>query len=225
MQLITEPSRDTWIEIIQRPVADTAELNQVVSAILDDVKQNGDAAIKKYCLRFGKADLENLEVSKEEFMNAHSLVDDNLKAAIQTARINIEKFHLSQREEVHKVETSKDVFCWRKSVAIENVGLYIPGGTAPLFSTLLMLGIPAVMAGCKEIIVCTPSDANGKVDPVILYVADILGLKNIYRVGGVQAIAALAYGSESIRRVDKIFGPGNQYVTCGKQLVNSQGWQ
>jgi histidinol dehydrogenase len=223
MQTFIDPSRDKWTEINKRPKINDSELRDIVSDILVDVKQNGDAAIKKYCLQFGKVLLDNLKVNEQEIEEAVSFVDDELKNAIEIAKQNIEKFHLSQKEEVKKIETSNGVWCWRKPVAIDKVGLYIPGGTAPLFSTLLMLGIPAVVAGCREIIVCTPSDTNGKVNPVILYVAKVLGLKNIYKIGGVQAIAAMAYGSETIPAVYKVFGPGNQYVTCAKQLVNSEG--
>ena len=223
MQILTEPLREKWNEIIQRQKMNDAELKTVVADILADVKLNGDAAIKKYCLQFGKAVLDDLRVTENEIEQSVHSVDEELKAAIQLARKNIEQFHLSQKEEVKKIETTNGVWCWRRSVAIERVGLYIPGGTAPLFSTLLMLGIPALIAGCREIIVTTPSDTSGKINPVILYTARLLGLKNIYKVGGVQAIAALAYGSESIQRTDKIFGPGNQYVTCAKQLVNSDG--
>lgn len=222
MQTFIEPSNDKWVKIIQRPVANNDELDGIVSAILKDVKENGDAAIKKYCLQFAKVQLGDLKVSEQDIMEAVSLIDDGLKNAIQIAKSNIEKFHAEQIENI-KVETTKGVICSRRSVGIEKVGLYIPGGTAPLFSTLLMLGIPAVMAGCKQIIVCTPSDANGKINPVILYVANLLGLKNIYRIGGVQAIGAMAYGSESISKAYKIFGPGNQYVTCAKQIVNREG--
>ncbi|MBA2562859.1 MAG: histidinol dehydrogenase [Chitinophagaceae bacterium] len=222
-KIFIDPSRDKWTEINQRPKINDGELRDIVSDILVDVKQNGDAAIKKYCLQFGKVLLDNLKVNEQEIEEAVSFVDDELKNAIEIAKQNIEKFHLSQKEEVKKIETSNGVWCWRKPVAIDKVGLYIPGGTAPLFSTLLMLGIPAVVAGCREIIVCTPSDTNGKVNPVILYVAKLLGLKNIYKIGGVQAIAAMAYGSETIPAVYKVFGPGNQYVTCAKQLVNSEG--
>ena len=223
MKIYSDPARHKWAEIIQRPVVNNEELTGIVSGILKDVKQNGDAAIKKYCLQFGKALLDELKVSKEEIAGAAALVDDQLKEAIQLAKTNIEKFHAAQKETPVQTETTPGVWCWRRSVAIEKVGLYIPGGTAPLFSTLLMLGIPAIIAGCSEIVVCTPSDANGKINPVILYVAGLLGLKNIYRVGGVQAIAAMAYGSKSITRVDKIFGPGNQYVTAAKQMVSSEG--
>ena len=222
MQTFIEPSKDMWAEIIQRPVVNNDELVNIVADILKDVKLNGDNAIKKYCLQFGKASLTDLKVNASEIEEAIGFVDDDLKAAIKVAKNNIEKFHAQQKENI-EVETTKDVLCWRRSVGIEKVGLYIPGGTAPLFSTLLMLGLPALMAGCKEIIVCTPSDANGKINPVILYVAHLLGLKNIFKVGGVQAIAAMAYGSESISKVYKIFGPGNQYVTTAKQMVSNEG--
>ena len=188
-----------------------------------DIKLNGDEAVKKYALKFDGIELNELLVSEDEIKAAESLVSDDLKAAIAIAKQNIEKFHFSQVQEVEKIETTPGVICWRKSVGIQKVGLYIPGGSAPLFSTLLMLGIPAVMAGCRDITVCTPCDKNGKVNPVILYVAHIVGLKNIYKIGGVQAIAAMAYGTASISQVYKIFGPGNQYVTCAKQLVNKEG--
>ncbi|MEP6594508.1 MAG: histidinol dehydrogenase [Ginsengibacter sp.] len=222
-KVFVNPSKGMWAEIGQRKKADDDELRNIVSPILADVKQNGDAAIKKYCLQFGKVLLDDLKVSEQEIDDAIQFVEHELKNAIQIAKENIEKFHHSQKEQVRKVETTNGVWCWRKSVAIDRVGLYIPGGTAPLFSTLLMLGIPAILAGCKEIIVCTPSDTNGKVNPVILYVSRLLGLKNVYRIGGVQAIAAMSYGTETISAVYKIFGPGNQYVTCAKQLVNIEG--
>ena len=188
-----------------------------------DVKQNGDAAVKKYALQFDNVALSELQVSKAEIDEAKALISDELKKAIQIAKDNITTFHAAQKEDIQKIETTAGVVCWRKSLAIQKVGLYIPGGTAPLFSTLLMLGIPAVLAGCKEIAVCTPSDKDGKVNPVVLYVADLIGLKNIYKIGGVQAIAAMAYGTETISQVFKIFGPGNQYVTCAKQLINKEG--
>jgi histidinol dehydrogenase len=223
MQTFINPGREKWAEIIERPKINDAELKFIVADILKDVKENGDSAIKKYSLQFGKVLLGNLKVSDAEIVEAVDLVDEDLKSAIQLAKRNIEKFHVAQKQEEKKIETAKGVLCWRKSVAIEKVGLYIPGGTAPLFSTLLMLGIPAVMAGCKEIVVCTPSDTNGNINPVILYTAQLLGLQNIYKVGGVQAIAAMAYGSESIAKVYKIFGPGNQFVTCAKQMINMDG--
>lgn len=221
--IFINPSKEKWHEIIQRPHINDAELKNIVANILLDVKQNGDEAIKKYSLQFGKVLLDELKVSDEEVNEAILLIDDELKSAINIAKENIEKFHIAQKEEEKKIETSKGIWCWRKSVAIEKVGLYIPGGTAPLFSTLLMLGIPAVVAGCREIIVCTPSGTDGSVNPVVLYVARLLGLKNIYKIGGVQAIGAMAYGSESVSKVYKIFGPGNQYVTCAKQMVNMEG--
>ena len=194
-----------------------------MSEILSDVKINGDQAIRHYAAKFDKVALEDLLVSNNEIIEAAALMSDELKAAIAIAKNNIEKFHAAQAQQVEQIETTSGVFCWRKSVAIQKVGLYIPGGTAPLFSTLLMLGIPAILAGCKEIIVCTPCDKNGKVNPVVLYVAQLIGLKNIYKIGGVQAIAGMAYGTETIPQVYKIFGPGNQYVTCAKQLVNKEG--
>lgn len=222
-QTFINPERDQWAEIIQRPAVNNEELAGIVTDILKDIKQNGEAAIKKYCLQFDKVQLDDLKVSELEIVEAVSMVDDELKNAVQIAKANIEKFHLSQKEEIKKIETSEGVSCWRKAVAIEKVGLYIPGGTAPLFSTLLMLGIPAVMAGCRELVVCTPSDIYGKINPAILYVAHLIGIKNIYKIGGVQAIGAMAYGSESVLKVYKIFGPGNQYVTAAKQIVNSEG--
>ncbi|MFN8251470.1 MAG: histidinol dehydrogenase [Ferruginibacter sp.] len=217
------PQPFEWQHILKRPVFDTRQLEDKVSGILNDVKQNGDAAVKKYALQFDKAELASLKVSEEEFAAAMPLVDEALKAAIGIAKENISRFHAAQKENVTAVETAPGVNCWRKSVAIDKVGLYIPGGTAPLFSTLLMLGIPAVIAGCREIVLCTPSGADGKVNPVVLYTAQLLGLTNVYKIGGVQAIAAMAYGTESFPKVYKIFGPGNQYVTCAKQLINKEG--
>ena len=222
-KIFINPSKNEWPQIIQRPVFDSKRLEETVAAILQDIKLNGDAAVKKYALQFDKVQLNELKVSEVEIVESLSLVSDELKAAIQIAKNNITLFHQSQKEISKKVETTTGVVCWRKSLAIQKVGLYIPGGSAPLFSTLLMLGIPAVMAGCKEIIVCTPSDKNGKVNPVVLYVAQLIGLKNIYKIGGVQAIASMAFGTETIPQVYKIFGPGNQYVTCAKQLVNKEG--
>jgi histidinol dehydrogenase len=221
--LFNNPPSTDWDLILKRPAFDSSQLEESVSKILLDIKLNGDEAVKKYALKFDGIELNELLVSEDEIKAAESLVSDDLKAAIAIAKQNIEKFHFSQVQEVEKIETTPGVICWRKSVGIQKVGLYIPGGSAPLFSTLLMLGIPAVMAGCRDITVCTPCDKNGKVNPVILYVAHIVGLKNIYKIGGVQAIAAMAYGTASISQVYKIFGPGNQYVTCAKQLVNKEG--
>lgn len=222
-KLFINPPKEQWAEIIQRPVFDSKPLEKSVSEILSDVKQNGDVAIKKYALKFDKAALRELKVGEQEIAAAITLVSDDLKSAINIAKDNITKFHQSQKEGIQQVETTRGVICWRKSVAIQKVGLYIPGGTAPLFSTLLMLGIPAMLAGCKEIVVCTPCDKDGNVNPVILYVADLIGIENIYKIGGVQAIAAMAYGTETVPAVYKIFGPGNQYVTCAKQLINKEG--
>jgi histidinol dehydrogenase len=223
MQVFVNPEKDKWSEILQRPVLDTKKLEGIVAAILEDVRFNGDAAVKKYAAQFDGVHLDELKVSEKEIEEAIMLVDENLKVAIEIAKNNITVFHQAQKETTQKIETTKGVFCWRKSVAIEKAGLYIPGGTAPLFSTLLMLGIPAVLAGCKKIVVCTPSDKNGKVNAVVLYAASLIGLKNIYKIGGVQAIGAMAYGTESVAKVYKIFGPGNQYVTCAKQLINATG--
>lgn len=223
MKMFIDPERNTWAQILQRPAFDYKQLESKVSAILEDVKLNGDDAVKKYTASFDGVELNEFAVTEDEISAAIAQVDDDLIAAIDVAMNNISVFHNSQREEIKKVETRTGVLCWRKSVAIEKVGLYIPGGSAPLFSTLVMLGIPAVLAGCKEIIVCTPPDKSGKVNPVILYVAQLIGLKKIYKIGGVQAIAAMAYGTETVSKVSKIFGPGNQYVTCAKQLVNAAG--
>jgi len=221
--IFNNPPSSEWNSILKRPAFDSSQLEESVSKILLDIKLNGDEAVKKYVLKFDGIELQELRVSDAEIEEALSLVSTDLKAAISVAKQNIERFHLSQVQKVEKIETTSGVICWRKSVGIQKVGLYIPGGSAPLFSTLLMLGIPAVMAGCSNITVCTPCDKNGKVNPVILYVSQLIGLKNIYKIGGIQAIAAMAYGTNSIPQVYKIFGPGNQYVTCAKQLVNKEG--
>jgi histidinol dehydrogenase len=217
------PSKEKWHGIITRPSVNNEHLVKTVSKILNDVKENGDEAIKKYALQFEKVELDNVLVNEQEFIEAALFADEPLKSAIQQAKENIETFHKVQIEEENKIETCKGVLCWRRCVAIERVGLYIPGGTAPLFSTLLMLAIPALLAGCKEIIICTPPGKTGKVNEVILFVARLLELKNVYKIGGVQAIAAMAYGTQTIKKVNKIFGPGNQYVTAAKQQVNSEG--
>ena len=222
-KIFVNPPKNDWNEILQRPVFDSRQLEETVAAILADVKVNGDKAVKKYTAKFDGVEINHFSVSVAEIAEAALLIGSELKAAIGLAKNNIEKFHGAQAFREDKIETTPGVLCWRKSIAIEKVGLYIPGGTAPLFSTLLMLAIPAVLAGCKEIVVCTPCGKDGKVNPVILYVAQLAGIKNIYKAGGVQAIAAMAYGTETIAQVNKIFGPGNQYVTCAKQLVNKQG--
>ena len=221
--IFINPLKEQWPEILKRPVFDGKSLENTVASILLDVQLNGDEAIKKYAAKFDGVKLEELKVSDREIAQAVSSVDDALKAAIEVAKNNITTFHYAQKEAVKQIETMPGVLCWRKSVAIQKIGLYIPGGTAPLFSTLLMLGIPAVLAGCHEIVVCTPPHKNGKINPVILYVAQLIGLTNIYKIGGAQAIAAMAYGTTTIPQVYKIFGPGNQYVTCAKQLVNKDG--
>jgi histidinol dehydrogenase len=221
--IFVNPLQAQWKSILKRPAVDSKSLEGIVAPILLDVKLNGDGAIKKYAARFEGVELTELKVSEKEIRDAVPLVADELKDAIQVAKNNISKFHSAQREAVTLIETTPGVVCWRKSIAIQKVGLYIPGGTAPLFSTLLMLGIPALLAGCNDVVVCTPTGKNGKVNPVILYVAQLIGLKNIYKIGGAQAIAAMAYGTTSVPKVYKIFGPGNQYVTCAKQLVNKEG--
>ena len=221
--IIIEPGRNQWQPILQRPVMDTLALESKVAAILSDIKINGDSAVKKYTEAFDNVLLDDLKVSQQEIKDAVNRVDENLKDAILLAKNNIEIFHKSQQETIRKIETTPGVVCWRQSIAIQKVGLYIPGGSAPLFSTLLMLGIPAVIAGCEEIVVCTPADKNGKINPVILYVANLIGIKTIFKLGGVQAIGAMAYGTETVPKVYKIFGPGNQFVTCAKQLINKEG--
>lgn len=217
------PPKADWPSITQRPAFDSKPLEQTVTAILQDIKLNGDDAVKNYALQFDKVQLEELKVTDAEIAAAIPLVPDELKAAIKIAADNITSFHKAQQAPIEKIETMPGIVCWRKSVGIQKVGLYIPGGTAPLFSTLLMLGIPAVLAGCCQIVVCTPCDKNGQVNAAVLYVAQLIGLKNIYKIGGVQAIGAMAYGTATVPHVYKIFGPGNQYVTCAKQLINKEG--
>ena len=209
--------------VLSRPVFDTRSLELTVAGILKEVKEQGDEAIKRYSLQFDKVSPDRVEVSREEIAEAASLVSEELKTAIRQAKSNIESFHNKQAESVEPVETMPGVTCWRKTVAIEKVGLYIPGGTAPLFSTLLMLGIPARIAGCREIVLCSPPDRQGRLHPAILYAAQLVGVTKIFKIGGIQAIAAMAYGTETVPNVYKIFGPGNQYVTCAKQLVQKDG--
>ena len=223
MKIYSNPEKKLWTEILKRPAFDFKQLESTVSSILNDIKIKGDAAVSKYTAQFDGAALNSFIVSENEIEEASKNIDEDLKAAIEVAKNNIIKFHQSQKDAIVKIETTAGVTCWRKSVAIEKVGLYIPGGTAPLFSTLLMLGIPAMLAGCKEIVVCTPPDKTGSINPVILYAAQLIGIKKIYKIGGVQAIAAMAYGTETVLKVSKIFGPGNQYVTCAKQLINAEG--
>ena len=210
MQVIRYPKREEWEKLIQRPTFDTSSLNDTVSAILSDIKQNGDKAVIQYEEKFDKVKLSSLKVEISEIAESEKKLSEELKTAITTACRNIEKFHQSQVFESRKIETTEGVICWQKSVGIEKVGLYIPGGSAPLFSTVLMLAVPAKIAGCKEIVLCTPPDKDGNINPAILYAAKTAGVNQIYKAGGVQAIGAMAYGTESIPKVYKIFGPGNQ---------------
>ncbi len=208
------------MEKIERPHKDAAELNSVVEGVLSDIRKRGDEAVREYELKFDKVALRSLKVSDEEMAEAESLVSEELKSALRLAHKNISVFHEAQRFTGKKVETMPGVCCWQKAVAIEKVGLYIPGGTAPLFSTVLMLATPAKIAGCKEIVLCSPPNREGKIHPAILYAAKIAGVNNIFKIGGVQAIGAMAYGTECVPKVYKIFGPGNQYVMAAKQLVS-----
>lgn len=220
MILITNPDKDQWANLLKRPTLDTESLFDTVKAIIERVKTEGDRAVLDYEAQFDKVSLSSLSVSAQEMDEAEALVSDELKAAIRLSAQNIETFHAAQRFNGAKVETQPGVTCWQKAVAIEKVGLYIPGGTAPLFSTVLMLALPARIAGCREIVLCTPPARDGKVHPAVLYAARVAGVSRIFKAGGVQAIAAMAYGTESVPKVYKIFGPGNQYVTAAKQLVS-----
>jgi len=220
MNIIKYPERGAWAKIVERPQLDVSQLNGTVAGILADVKLRGDKAVTEYEERFDHAILSTLEVTAEEMDEAWRTVDDDLKEAIILAHNNIRTFHESQRFESRKVETLPGVTCWQKSVAIERVGLYIPGGTAPLFSTVLMLATPARIAGCRQIVLCTPPDRNGHVNPAILVAARVAGVSRIFKAGGVQAIGAMAYGTETVPKVFKIFGPGNQYVMAAKQQVS-----
>lgn len=220
MKQIKYPSREQWTDILRRPALNTENLFDTVRGIINRVRAEGDAAVIEYEATFDKATLTSLAVTEAELEEGVALVSEELKAAISLAKKNIETFHASQRFVGRKVETMEGVTCWQKAVGIEKVGLYIPGGTAPLFSTVLMLAVPARIAGCKEIVLCTPPDKNGKIHPAILFAAQLAGVSKIFKAGGVQAIAAMAYGTESIPKVYKIFGPGNQYVTAAKQLVS-----
>jgi histidinol dehydrogenase len=223
MKTILYPNRKDWFTLIQRPKIQAKDLNAVVNQVFERVKTQGDKAILNYTKQFDKVSLKSLIVTEEAVKNAASTISKELKQSIKLAKINIEKFHQAQKEPIKKIETTKGVTCWRESRAIERVGIYIPGGTAPLFSTVLMLGIPAKLAGCKEIILCTPPNKFGNISPAILYAAKLIGATSIYNIGGIQAIAAMTIGTKSIPRVDKIFGPGNQYVTAAKQAAQNYG--
>ncbi|MFM1755535.1 MAG: histidinol dehydrogenase, partial [Bacteroidota bacterium] len=209
--------------ILQRPVFDAKSLLPIVQEVLDAIQEKGDEAVKAYTLSFDQVNLSSIQLNDDQINQMASALDSQVKKAIEVAKINIEKFHQTQLQKVEKIETMPGVWCWRKSVGIEKVGIYIPGGTAPLFSTVLMLGIPARIAGCKEIILCTPPDKDGQIHPAIAFAAQLIGINNIYTIGGVQAIGAMAFGTESVPKVHKIFGPGNQYVTAAKQLVQQYG--
>jgi histidinol dehydrogenase len=217
------PQNKSWKKLLLRPAFDNTSLEASVSNILKEVKENGDSAVRRFATMFDKVSIDKLAVTHDEIERASNEIDEELKQAIQQAKANIIKFHQGQLVTEQAIETMPGIKCWRKSVAIERVGLYIPGGSAPLFSTILMLGVPATIVGCKEIILCSPPNREGKIHPAILYTASLVGVTQIYKVGGAQAIGAMAYGTASIPKVYKIFGPGNQYVTCAKQLVQKDG--
>ena len=223
MKTYNNPQRKEWTNLVQRVSIKSEELTKVVQSIIQNVKANGDKALTEYANQFDNVGISDFLVTKKEIEEAKKSISKELKEAIDIAYKNIYTFHKAQKKEENKIETSKGVTCWIKSSPIEKVGLYIPGGSAPLFSTILMLGIPSKIAGCEEISMCTPSDKNKEVHPAILYTADLVGITKIYKVGGAQAIAAMAYGTESVNRVYKIFGPGNQYVTKAKELIQQDG--
>jgi histidinol dehydrogenase len=224
IQVFNEPNKDQWNALLARPSFDASDLLPRVQSIINDVQANGDEALIKYTNDFDKVQLQRIALSETIMDAAEASLSSALKAAIQLAKGNIEKFHQAQLQKMERIETMPGVWCWRKSVGIETVGIYIPGGTAPLFSTVLMLGIPAKIAGCKNIVLCTPPNNNqGEIHPAIIYAASLVGVTHIYTIGGVQAIAAMAYGTETVAKVNKIFGPGNQYVTAAKQLVQQAG--
>ncbi len=223
MRKLINPDRSQWRELIKRPISDYEQIEKVVQPVINRVIEEGDQALLELTEKFDGVRHSSMIVSQEEMAEAASLVSDDLKEAIRRAKANIEKFHSIQREDIEVVETMPGVNCYRKSVPIERVGLYVPGGTAPLFSTVLMLGVPAKLAGCKEVVVCTPPDKMGKVHPAILWAANEVGVTRLFKIGGAQAIAAMAFGTETIPQVYKIFGPGNQYVTVAKQFLSRIG--
>ena len=223
MKKVIDPNTEELTAALKRPALQQKDLTTLVQGVFDDIENNGDQAIRKYIEKFDGSKLDKFLVSEKEIEAAKDQVSHELKSAIMRAAENITAFHESQKEIVKEVETFPGVFCWRKSVGIDKVGLYIPGGTAPLFSTVLMLGIPAKIAGCREIVLCSPADKKGLIHPAILYAADLIGIKKVFKIGGIQAIAGMAYGTESIPNVYKIFGPGNQYVTAAKQMAQQIG--
>lgn len=223
MKTIKHPPRKDWKQLLQRPAIDNSSLQQTVRAVMDEVKKNGDAAVKQFTEKFDGVVLDSFVVTEKEIKESANVLSVELKQAIEQAATNITLFHQKQVADIEIVETMPGVKCWRKSIGIEKVGLYIPGGTAPLFSTILMLGIPAKIAGCKEVVLCSPPGKNGKLHPAILFAAQLTGITTVYKIGGVQAIAAMAYGTATVPQVYKIFGPGNQYVTCAKQMIQQEG--
>ncbi len=223
MEKIEFPLKSEWKKLAERPAAEKEKLESLVARVFTEIEEEGDKAVLKYAKTFDKVVMEFLAVDKLAVENAAEQISDELKQAIQLAKSNIEKFHTAQKETKQIIETAKGVLCWRENRAIDKVGIYIPGGSAPLFSTVLMLGIPAMIAGCKEIILCTPPDKDGKINPAILHTAGLIGITQIFCVGGIQAIAAMTFGTETIPAVYKIFGPGNQYVTAAKKLTQSFG--
>lgn len=220
MKTYINPLKNTWDELLKRPMFSVSELRDQVQVILTDIRTNGIDAIRKYTEKFDGVFIRNIIVSKQEIADASGQINENLKEAIKIAAANIQKFHESQIPVTERIETTSGVTCWQKAVAIDKVGLYIPGGSAPLFSTVLMLAIPAKIAGCKEIVLCTPPDKEGKINPAILFAAQLVGVSKIFKLGGIQAIGAMAYGVDCVPKVYKIFGPGNQYVMAAKQLVS-----
>lgn len=223
MKIIDNPDRSLWGDILKRPSIAMSKLDIIVKEVFEEISKNGDEALKRFTKRFDDVTIKSFAVTKEELKNAEEEVSDELKNAIKLAKSNIESFHTSQKLEKEVITTSEGVYCWQESRAIEKVGIYIPGGSAPLFSTVLMLGIPAKIAGCKEIILCTPPNSAGDIHPAILYTAGLIGIDKIYKLGGIQAIGAFTYGTESIPKVYKIFGPGNQFVMAAKQFSLAKG--
>jgi len=223
MKTYRYPNKNSWSELIKRPVIKREQLSKTIIEIFNEVEKNGDQALIDFNKKFDLVEIKNIAVSESEINDSSNLVDDELKIAIQQAKENITKFHASQKTEIEKIETAKEVICWRENRAIEKVGIYIPGGTAPLFSTVLMLAIPAQLAGCQEIILCTPPDKSGEINPAILYTAQLCGVTKIFKTGGAQAIAAMTFGTQTIPNVYKIFGPGNQFVVAAKEYAQSFG--
>jgi len=220
MKIYKNPERDEWAGLLKRPLFDNTEIDSAIKPVLDAVREKGDAAVRAFTKRFDHVDLGSFEVEPSEFIEAENHIDEELKRAIRIASDHIEAFHQMQESSNNRVITTEGVICWQKAVAIEKVGFYIPGGTAPLFSTVLMLAIPAQIAGCGETVLCTPPSADGTVHPAVLYSARITGIKRVFKIGGAQAIAAMAYGTQTVPKVYKIFGPGNQYVTAAKQILS-----